>query len=71
MAGSTYVSSCGAAHLFEMVGILTDWNDEYETGNCFRSKAVKDINKGKLRQDLSEGKGREQKPELTSRDFCR
>ncbi|KAL3916944.1 MAG: hypothetical protein SGPRY_006607 [Prymnesium sp.] len=71
MAGSTYVSSCSAAHLFEMVGILTDWHDEYETDNCFRSKAVKDIKKGKLRQDLSEGKGREQKPELTSRDFCR
>lgn len=32
MAGSTYVNGCGAAHLFDAMGTLTDWNPETETG---------------------------------------
>ena len=71
MAGSTYVASCGAAHLFEKLGIQTDWDAEKEIGNIFRSKEVKEMHKGKRRKDFSEEKGREQKPELHARDFCR
>ncbi|KAL3902706.1 MAG: hypothetical protein SGPRY_011956 [Prymnesium sp.] len=39
------------------------------TGNFLRSKEIKDMNKGKVRKEISERKGRQQKPELTSREF--